>query len=430
MSEPRDANLDGVTLQELRRLRVQGDAQAVRRLVAAFDHPELGQQAASLLGLMRVPEAEAALIEGLRGHSSPEIRALCANGLAESESPGTLAALIETLRDNDATVVEWCCKTLGYREDAQAAEALRGILQHPEWKVRFAVVEALLNLGIADDEVVAELAHLTGEPEAELSDYGMKRSQQLDRLRGQLVEGRGIANTAGDLAAQLAQAREDLANPNELVRRTGVNRLRDFPGPEALVLLRAALEDSSAHVRATAVLALESEHTKEVIPDLIRHLSDDPSDYVRAICAFTLMWVQDLRTFEPLVDALKSDDSRLRSAATTALGRLGDQRAIPPLMEVLNDPQWTIRCGAAWALLDLRAADERLVTAIEQLAQQPEAEDWNLCAAESVHDLDMMRDLAAEAGDPAPRAQPTLEEMLGAGRELLRHQEVSAGSDQ
>jgi hypothetical protein len=71
-------------------------------------------------------------------------------------------------------------------------------------------------------------------------------------------------------------------------------------------------------------------------------------------------------------------------------------------------------------LLTLKVADERLVCALEQLASEPEAAEWNLSAAESVRDLEMMREYAVEAGDPEPRALPTLAEMLDQARQFLQ----------
>lgn len=105
-----------LTLSDLRKLRLQGDPEAVRLLAAAFDDPNLGQQAAVYLGMIHTPEAMTALTHGLLHHPDSEIRALCASGLADHENTAVLPALLQSLNDADPQVVEWTCKALGKRQ--------------------------------------------------------------------------------------------------------------------------------------------------------------------------------------------------------------------------------------------------------------------------------------------------------------------------
>jgi HEAT repeat protein len=427
MSEPAVDERSGLTEWDLRRLRLQGDAEAVRQLTNALDHPELGLEAAHLLSYIRTPEAEAAVIAGLLGHADPEIRAVCTHALGERESPDVFLLLIGALADPDPLVAEAACSELGFREDAAAIDPLRRALQHPVWKVRLAAVGALLELRVADHEVTAAFERLAAEPDTELVEYGRAQSEKLDRLRDQWAEYYGTANAAGNLAARLAQALNELSDPDETVRRNGVRRLDSIPGAQVLALLRAALKDPSDSVRGAAIMILGFDHREDAALDLIDHLQHDPDHYLRACCITFLIELQDPRTFEPLIQALRSPDSRLRATATTALGRLGDPRATPPLLQVLDDPGWKVRCGAAWALLDLQASDERLVSALKQLAQEPEAEAWDVVASESQHRLEALNGCTLEPGESESRAQPTVQEMLEHARRLLQNANVPTG---
>jgi HEAT repeat protein len=65
---------------------------------------------------------------------------------------------------------------------------------------------------------------------------------------------------------------------------------------------------------------------------------------------------------EPLIGALKHEDSGVRWNATQALGKLGDRRAVAPLIQALGDASGRVRNGVIWALGELR--DRRAADAL------------------------------------------------------------------
>lgn len=73
-----------------------------------------------------------------------------------------------------------------------------------------------------------------------------------------------------------------------------------------------------------------------VINSLIRQLRDRRF-YVRARAAEFLGMSRNSRALEPLVQLLKDEEPIVRGAAASALGKLGDRRAIPPLIEALRE---------------------------------------------------------------------------------------------
>ena len=75
----------------------------------------------------------------------------------------------------------------------------------------------------------------------------------------------------------------------------------------------------------------------------------------------TLGKIGDPRAVEPLIDALQDDAfANVRGRAAEALGEIGDPRSVEPLIAALNDEDWLVRGRAARALGkigDLRAIE-------------------------------------------------------------------------
>ncbi len=69
-----------------------------------------------------------------------------------------------------------------------------------------------------------------------------------------------------------------------------------------------------------------------------------------AEAAYVLGRIGDTQAIEALVDALRSDDPRVRSECTAALGGFEAHEAVKPLLEATRDPDHRVRVQAAAAL--------------------------------------------------------------------------------
>ncbi len=49
------------------------------------------------------------------------------------------------------------------------------------------------------------------------------------------------------------------------------------------------------------------------------------------------------KAVDPLIEALKDEDSDVRRSAAEALGAMKSEKAVDPLIEALKDKTWTIR---------------------------------------------------------------------------------------
>ena len=69
-----------------------------------------------------------------------------------------------------------------------------------------------------------------------------------------------------------------------------------------------------------------------------------------AEAAYVLGRIGDTQAIGALVDALRSDDPRVRSECTAALGGFEAHEAVKPLLEATRDPDHRVRVQAAAAL--------------------------------------------------------------------------------
>lgn len=249
------------------------------------------------------------------------------------------------------------------------------------------------------------------------------------------------------------QLMEAFANESWVVRRKASEALSKF-GAEAVQPLSDGLSSKNPDVKYWSIKTLGN-IGGEAIPVLVKALRNPDRD-VATISAETLSEVDDDRVIEPLIDVmadapwtvcnhiadslskmgkktvkylgealksndenkvcwttvvlgrmgdqailplikfLRSKDKRLRFYAARALGESGDERAIKPLIEALNDSYWTVRKNAAEALGKIGGK------AIEHLARslrdpRPEVKT-------------MATQILADIG---PQALPTLFALLG-----------------
>jgi HEAT repeat protein len=142
-------------------------------------------------------------------------------------------------------------------------------------------------------------------------------------------------------------------------------------------------DDPAARAQAACELKADGDLAVQAIPPLLRLLADaSPVD--RSVCrqrwwrnsellttpgeqAAAALVAIGSRTFEPLVGALQQPQWTARRNAAWALGALSDGRASKALVAALDDREPDVRAQAAWALGALRdsQAMERLTTLLK-----------------------------------------------------------------
>lgn len=273
-------------------------------------------------------------------------------------------------------VREAASDALGKLGDSRAVKSLVGALGDEYWPVRKAAAEALGNLG--DTHAVepliaalrAEVTHQAGAAVPVRFGYtdfpGLHDSWM---VRREIVIALGRLGDARAAAPLVAALRDDCT----WVRAYAAEALGKLGDLGAVDPLRACLTDDDSFVRATAAAALDELSqgpddaatgaaywvaTKQwgkcvetaAIAPLICALGDeDPAVRGGATGALVDIGPEAVR---PLVDALQNPPMTLRgrSAAAEALGRIGDTRAVEPLLTLLGDRGTSVRQAAAEAL--------------------------------------------------------------------------------
>lgn len=147
---------------------------------------------------------------------------------------------------------------------------------------------------------------------------------------------------------------------------------------EIVPLLLGAMEDTSARIRACTALVLGHVTNAEAQEALIQHLQDDPAHQVRHMCVAGLRnRSNSQRKMQGLIAALQDEHYTVVFPACLSLGQIGDPQAIEPLRCVLSHSSWNVRFYACQALVRLNSVNLPVVNLLEELTQQPEAQQHN-----------------------------------------------------
>ncbi|MFE6054247.1 HEAT repeat domain-containing protein [Kitasatospora sp. NPDC056446] len=308
-----------------------------------------------------------------------------------------------------------------------AVPALGALLDDPNETVRASAAEALGRIGHPADDTIARLLHVLRHGDYYDSWHAAQALARLGRravpalLEAADYQGPGVSVHAGDHAqTALAAVRDPEAVPDLMAEaRAGngfaIEALGEIGLPAAapaVPLLVELLQDEDSIRHWHAIEALGRLGDASVVPALAAKLNDgDAWTRAYAVTALGRIGGPDAR---PLVDPAVADpDARVRGAAVRAvdwpgfsgdaltvlarllhdvdvvvrmhaaiaLGRLGDLRAVPFLVEALDDDQNVVR-EAVSALGSLRA--EAAVPALVPLLDHERHWIVRKCAREAL----------------------------------------------
>jgi HEAT repeat protein len=136
-----------------------------------------------------------------------------------------------------------------------------------------------------------------------------------------------------------------------LIRKAGGKApvAADAMGSMPPAKLVAALGDGNADTRRAARSAL-TKMDKAAVPALLAGLNNRNIE-VRIACAETLGRIGDGRAINPLLRLVPKGDHLLRAAAIEALGDIGDRKAMPALVKAANDTDDLVQKTAIAAIL-------------------------------------------------------------------------------
>ena len=150
------------------------------------------------------------------------------------------------------------------------------------------------------------------------------------------------------------------------VREVALRALARIADPRAVEPLIKALENAEIWL-APRIADILARHGEAVVAPLIAVLNEGNHRPARAWAANVLGEVRAQRAFPSVVRLLDDPEDEVRAKAATALGRIGDRRAVGYLMDhLLSDPAPFVRARISAALGQLGGPEviERLVRAL------------------------------------------------------------------
>ncbi len=308
-----------------------GDQRSVEPLIAALKGHDVGNAAVKVLGrigggravgplMARLKELEA--ISGSEGHR------VVVEALSNIGAPA-VKSLIVALRDRKAGLRKDSARLLGRIGDCRAVEGLIAALQDEVIWVRDTAAEALGQLG--DPRAIEPLA------------AALKEKGQVGEAAARAL---GRIGSPPAVDALLAGLDDGQADRTQLAI---IEALRESGGRRAVKPLIAALKDGERAVRKAAAEVLEA-------------LGWEPAAETDTAGVVAYWLIKDKPDkcvelgeggIEPLIAALAVADIVIMRPAAEALGKIGDARAIEPLIAGLKSSSWHARQAAARALVQV-----------------------------------------------------------------------------
>ena len=259
------------------------------------------------------------LIKALGHQKDVSVRKAAVIALGEIQDARVVEPLIAALKDSDKDVRGQAAIWLGGIKDARAVEPLITALKDSDKDVRGHVVVALGE--IEDARAVEPLI-------ATLNDSDRKVRKLAAIWLGKIKDTRAVE----PLIAALKDSDKD-------VRRQAAIALGEIKDTRAVEPLVAALMDVSVC---------------EAAADALDKIGWQPGqdENSAAYWVFRQEWNKCIEigapAVEPLIAILKDSDKEVRGAAASALGQIGDVRAVEPLAKALSEEKRELDDSQLW----------------------------------------------------------------------------------
>ena len=288
-----------------------------------------------LLDLFQNPDApKARLVEILSRHKQAlnpqalfrsldavdkEHRTLILRLVEEAATDAMIPELTRRTGSEDWLTRLYLARTLRRFSTDAARDALTALLEDTHKTVRLAALEGLAGMQIPVD--IAAVCGRLRDPDLTVQAKAIETIVQIND------------------PASVHHLLDILQDESEYVRRAAVEVLNQVGNTSAIKDLLGALRDRDWWVRVRAADALGTIGGPKVI-EAVLSLVKDKDEFIRR-CAVEILITTRVKTggeaiFTSLVDALDDGDWWVRERAIDALAGLGDPRAVPPLVRVME----------------------------------------------------------------------------------------------
>lgn len=129
-------------------------------------------------------------------------------------------------------------------------------------------------------------------------------------------------------------------------------------GQEVVDAVLEAAEKASGNTKGLMIAILGEIGDKRAVPFLVQQLNDT-SPIVRERAAEALGHMRCEEAGPPLIDALRDTAPQVRARAAQALGEMGCWDALPALSEARKDPEWVVRASANQAITEIMRKNQQ-----------------------------------------------------------------------
>ena len=343
-------------------LRKINDFRAMDGLIAALDDSDsyVRGNAIRALGNLKSTKPLELLIYKLQD-PEPSVRRASATALGKIGCNRAIEALISQLQDADP-ITRWCCaEALGNIGVEEAIEPLIIALQDEHIMVQKTVIVALGQIG--SDIAIESLKKFLKHSESSLRKQAILAITRIKRMKGEQPLIQPLLFALNDNEPKIRQ----LAAQKLLSETTHFGKF-----PQSLL---NGLQHSSVTVRIESIKFLGSMTTDNlkdlgvdlVVDALITRLLEDNSLTVKRFAANSLGQIGHEKAIAPLISVLqdRSEHLRVRRSTIYALEQIGTEQIFQPLILALKDPISYVRTDVAsvlsriagdWAIKDLVAS--------------------------------------------------------------------------
>ncbi|OGV41042.1 MAG: hypothetical protein A2X48_11780 [Lentisphaerae bacterium GWF2_49_21] len=371
----------------------------VEPLIAALDsnEPAVAGSAAKALGKIGDKRAVAPILKTLKykkGDYPESARSGAAQALGELGDKSAVGPLVEALKDSDGWVRCQAAKALGKLGDKQAVPSLVEALNGSNL-LREEALEALGEL--KDASAISPLRKLL-KSQMETTDLSCCSIGKTIAALGKIGDKKFTddvilaAGKEGCVAEDAAKAIVNWMTFEELlgklksndpkIRLGTVNILQVLKKQQAFKPLEELLNDNDIDVRRESIVALGVLHDKEAVALLLKFLND-PDERIRnnAICA--LGEIGDTRAEDPLLELI--NDKAVRGNVVWVLGQLKSRKSVPVLLELIkNDKEIQYSAAAALGNIGDQRAVEPLISIFNQNSKTQDNSFGNETIAEAI----------------------------------------------
>ena len=312
-------------------------------IVTSDEDEELRWYAARILGEFNHPSAIAALIDLLKSSDNDELTSMAASALGQIGNPA-VAALKELLADETTRLI--AVKSLSHIRRSEIIAPLLTVVKDPDAKIRAIAIEALGSFHNAEIPPILLEA---------LDDISAS-------VRKEAVTGLGFRSDLREELDLVNKLIPKLYDFNIEVCCTAVIALSRLGSDIATEALKSVLNSplTPINLQLECIRALGRIETPLSL-QYLRSCLNEHSLPVQQEVVKVLGQVQKLKVIagDILIESLQLSNG-VKSAIALSLGRLGEIKAVDPLINLLANPDTTVRLHAIASLQQLASAYQKL----------------------------------------------------------------------